>query len=557
MGIYTPPAQAHSIIDDSHLYGAIDQQGVFGGLTDNMTLDNGPWGYIDRTGKFAVNASYDQAGYFKNGQARVKRGRSFNTIDKKGKEKLIGKDMLLSRPVRPGNPNADRNIGKELVAKKNKNGKWEIFDKSYKRRASGLDNILWFEDNDLVPAEASEKWGYLDKNGKFVIAPQFEDAWPFFEGLACVSVNGKYGFINPSGKLVIQPQFYIPTRFSDGLAPMKAHLDENKIAEYYQRYRQNSCWFVDKFGHRIGNLEFGAARPFSEGLASVRSDIRWGFITTKGEYQIKPIYQQAYHFSNARCAVKLNGRWGFIDPTGKMVVPTIYLAVSNFSDASAPVINKDGKLKYIDLNGKVLANVHRQKNKIEEEMANASEELAQSCGVSPDPRGGVSLTNDYLWRTKLMHGNIEEDYIPISLLNPNFWYEQQSAYEEDLPPLKGASIQHSESEGPYPDCDNTLPVAKQWGYRESPLNGKFVIKPQFCWAGTFHEGLARVLLNRGSWSSKPAWGFVDRNGKIILTLKHDQVGSFYNGCALVSDDNMDASSNMVYDYIRGLLGQHQ
>ncbi|EIL3899587.1 WG repeat-containing protein, partial [Campylobacter coli] len=46
-----------------------------------------------------------------------------------------------------------------------------------------------------------------DKNGEFVIKPNFDDAWYFREGLAKVGLNGKYGFIDKSGKIVIEPIF--------------------------------------------------------------------------------------------------------------------------------------------------------------------------------------------------------------------------------------------------------------------------------------------------------------------------------------------------------------
>ncbi|EAH9640326.1 WG repeat-containing protein, partial [Campylobacter coli] len=51
------------------------------------------------------------------------------------------------------------------------------------------------------------KYGFIDKNGEFVIKPNFDDAWYFREGLAKVGLNGKYGFIDKSGKIVIEPIF--------------------------------------------------------------------------------------------------------------------------------------------------------------------------------------------------------------------------------------------------------------------------------------------------------------------------------------------------------------
>ena len=64
-----------------------------------------------------------------------------------------------------------------------------------------------------------DRWGYIDKAGKYVINPQFDDAWPFEDGLALVEIDGKWGVIDKSGKYVINPQFdFISVVFSEGLA---------------------------------------------------------------------------------------------------------------------------------------------------------------------------------------------------------------------------------------------------------------------------------------------------------------------------------------------------
>ena len=40
----------------------------------------------------------------------------------------------------------------------------------------------------FVWVEKDGKWGYIDKNDKVVIEPQFDDAGNFFEGLATVKI---------------------------------------------------------------------------------------------------------------------------------------------------------------------------------------------------------------------------------------------------------------------------------------------------------------------------------------------------------------------------------
>ncbi len=65
------------------------------------------------------------------------------------------------------------------------------------------------------------KYGFIDKSGKVVIEPQFDDAEPFSEGLAKVEKDDKYGFIDKSGKVVIEPQFDDAEPFSEGLAKVR------------------------------------------------------------------------------------------------------------------------------------------------------------------------------------------------------------------------------------------------------------------------------------------------------------------------------------------------
>ncbi len=56
----------------------------------------------------------------------------------------------------------------------------------------------------------SGKYGYIDKQGHYVVNPQFDDAKQFSEGLAAVRIGdyrtGKWGFIDIQGHYVINPQ---------------------------------------------------------------------------------------------------------------------------------------------------------------------------------------------------------------------------------------------------------------------------------------------------------------------------------------------------------------
>src|SRR5579872_6374774 len=59
--------------------------------------------------------------------------------------------------------------------------------------------------------------GFVDSNGRVRIAPQFDEAAPFSEGLAVIALGGRAGYIDRDGHIVINPQFDAASPFSDGL----------------------------------------------------------------------------------------------------------------------------------------------------------------------------------------------------------------------------------------------------------------------------------------------------------------------------------------------------
>ncbi|EMJ63935.1 WG repeat-containing protein [Leptospira sp. P2653] len=94
----------------------------------------------------------------------------------------------------PTNPNVSASVMMELI--------W-VVAKLFERPYAAL---------------VGDKYGYIDKTGKFIIPSQFDNAHSFSEGLAAVQIGKKWGFIDKTGNFVIQPRFDIASHFSGGLA---------------------------------------------------------------------------------------------------------------------------------------------------------------------------------------------------------------------------------------------------------------------------------------------------------------------------------------------------
>jgi hypothetical protein len=166
----------------------------------------------------------------------------------------------------------------------------------------------------LFPIKSGDKWGYIDKTGKYIINPQFERAFNFSDGLALVSTQGnKHGFIGEDGKYAINPIYKDATKFSEGLACVV--LENGK----------------PQFINREGKIMFTVEKAdwcydFRDGLALIKSKGKWGFIDKTGKIIINPIYDDANSFKDGLASVaKIDEKtkekkWGFIDKTGGIII---------------------------------------------------------------------------------------------------------------------------------------------------------------------------------------------------------------------------------------------
>ena len=56
------------------------------------------------------------------------------------------------------------------------------------------------------------------KTGEMVIPEKYDDGHPFQEGVAAVKVGDQWGYIDKTGKTIVAPQFVQVTDFTGGLA---------------------------------------------------------------------------------------------------------------------------------------------------------------------------------------------------------------------------------------------------------------------------------------------------------------------------------------------------
>lgn len=137
---------------------------------------------------------------------------------------------------------------------------------------------------------SKSKWGYIDSKGVIVIPAKFEEAEDFSDGLACVCIKtdtgDKYGFIDKSGKFIIESRFSIhPGDFHDGKAVVQ---------------KRNGKYVLLSKDGSISTTEYSNIWPFLDGYAlaetgfkKVLLNIKEDQVEVKGRLESFPGYMNS------------------------------------------------------------------------------------------------------------------------------------------------------------------------------------------------------------------------------------------------------------------------
>jgi hypothetical protein len=308
---------------------------------------DGAWGYVTSAGAL-IAPQFKSAMYFSSGVAAVCRQDICGLIDVSG------------QPVRPFRQAAEQNIavryaegvgpiaqgnlwgyanlsGNVIIPPKFEyagdfesglavvrlKGKYFFINHGGERVTPEFDGLFHFNEN-LAAAIVGNKVGYIDRNGKFVLPPNYDGSSgiDFSEGLVAVRIGGRVGFIDKRGAVVVPPAYDDAYPFSEGLA----------------RVRVGDRWgYIDKTGKMIIQAKYSIGHMFNEGVASVHVSEtgKWGFLDHSGTFLIAPEFDSALPFCAGIAQVetyknigradgmlrrdRVVGRRGLIDHSGRYI----------------------------------------------------------------------------------------------------------------------------------------------------------------------------------------------------------------------------------------------
>lgn len=187
-------------------------------------------------------------------------------------------------------------------------------------------------------------FGFVDASADFKINPLYEAVNNFSDDLALYydAINKDWGYLNTKGEVVIPA---IKLAMYDALSSFSEGLARVRIEDKYG--------FIDKNAKQAIPLIWDYVGSFSDGLAIYEIGDKYGFIDKKGDTKIYAMYDDAASFfENGLAPVEQNGKWGFVNKKGDMKIPAMFDDAYPFCEGMA-LVEINGKYGFVNTKGDI------------------------------------------------------------------------------------------------------------------------------------------------------------------------------------------------------------
>ena len=380
--------------------------------------------------------------------------------------------------------------------------------------------------NAIAKVKLNGKYGFINTKGEQVTPCIYDEIDEFSEGFAKVRKDRKYGFVNSSGELVIPCEYDVtmPPENLTGVARDWWNSEENNAG-------------------------------FSEGLAIVSKNGKYGYINTNGEVVIPFVLDAASSFHCSRARVKYKGRNVVTDKSGDVHFICNGYDVSDYCNGLA---FKSVLTRTIDYDG-------WKQTEYSYALIDTEGNEIIPMGLYQDPIGMPASVSGLFDRGPgpmwlMVSGGKDVKYGCIDSLGTvivPFEYDDYYCFQDGFVIVKKGNkygvlnetgdtvIPCKYDDIPAPEdahrCfsnvalfkDDAIRVVVNEKYGYVDKNGKEIISPKYLDAQAFSEGLAAVLDGKNKNERGLLWSYVDLEGKSVIKGNYYDVCPFNDGLAIV------------------------
>lgn len=290
------------------------------------------WGYISQSGEIVIPPKFLYADSFSEGLAPV--------ATEDGSGYINGAGCFAIPPLFGEAYSFEGGLAIVCDNKgsSGKYGQYGMIDKSGKFVIKPAFDNLALPSSGLSLAAVDNKMGFVDSSGKFRIPPIFDNADSFDEcGWSCVKKDGICFFIGVDGKTTLQFDCESASPFYDGLSVIA-------------RNGKSGC--VDRSGALVMPCVFDEMFNSEEGTFAVKREDAWSFVDWSGTPLFDMSFDLVSSFSEGFAGVCRDGRWGYIAHDGSFLTPLVFAETWDFYHSFAKVLLVDGEMSYLHSSGK-------------------------------------------------------------------------------------------------------------------------------------------------------------------------------------------------------------
>jgi len=331
----------------------------------SWVLKGNKWGLVNKNGKEIISPKYEGVCPFVGGFSAVMVGEKWGIIDKSGKEII---------PIKYDGIGVYRIIRKVI----------------YPPKDVPCDDLEDLVREGLIAIKVGDKYGFVDKSGKFVISPKYDDVMPFVGGIAAVKRDEKWGFVDKTGKEIIPPTYEYPMYcyvesendgWGDWSYSCRGAIDYDYLKRGYlpvvEKSRKYSTPFggeydflvhvdsnlflakkggkwglIDKKNREVLSFKYDKLYHLHKDLFVYSEGDKYGVISLKRGVIVQPRYDKIFYAGEGIIGLVLNNKVGFMDTSGNIIFQPKYDSLaSGFINGFALMYNK-GKPYILSKDGK-------------------------------------------------------------------------------------------------------------------------------------------------------------------------------------------------------------
>lgn len=347
-----------------------------------------------------------------------------------------------------------------------------------------------------------EKETYIDEESKINLS-EYDLIGVFKDKVAPVKKNNLWGYIDEKGNEIIPVTCDMTYTFKNGMGRIMKK-DEKGITYY---------GLVNTFGRLVAPLIYEEIGDFSNGLASVKRNGKYGYIDADGAEVIKPRYDEASCFTHDRAIVRKDNDGMLLNTDGKVIAKYSNAIIDSFGNNNYSVVRKLGGRErdgIIDINGNEVLGIQRKYS-----IKSFSNNLAIMC------KENASERKFYIWDNGKIRALPSYDDIDVigenNLIVTDYNNNSPRGYFY-LADLDGNKVSDNYELIQKSSTDMyRVYVDGLWGLVNT--FGEEFVKPKYDYISDFNNGVFKVKIDG-------KWGLINLLGEEITDIKYNMINDF-------------------------------